>query len=265
MTKLLSLPMYDVHYPDTAALVKVLRQLLTEEGIESDTVLFQQQDNSLAHWHAPELLLSQTCGYPLVAFLPEVQVVGTFHYQAAGCDHFHYSSHLVVRAADVGKILADFRNKRVVCNSEDSQSGYHCLRTLVAPLHSQGHFFSQTLFSGSHQNSLAALNADQADIAAIDAVTWALLTRHRPEHLAGLVSLGTTPLIPGLPMITSAQTSPQTLKKLRQVLKRLVTEPEWRIVCKPLLINDFTVTERKDYQPVSDNAAQATKRGLLGL
>ena len=265
MTKHLSLPMYDLHHPDTAALVKALRQLLTEEGLEGDTVLFQQPEDNFAHWHAPELLLSQTCGYPLVTLLPEVQVVGTFHYQAAGCDGFHYSSHLVVRASDAGKTLADFRNKRVVCNSEDSQSGYHCLRTLVAPLHNQGRFFSQTLFSGSHQHSLAALNADQADIAAIDAVTWTLLARHRPEHLAGLVSVGTTPLIPGLPMITSAQTSAQTLKKLRQVLKRLVTEPEWQNVCDALLINGFTVTERKDYQPVSDRTAQAASTGLLGL
>jgi len=265
MTKSLSLPMYDIHHQDTAALVKALRQLLTEEDLEGDTVLFQQPEDHFAHWQTPELLLSQTCGYPLVTLLPEVQVVGTFHYQAAGCDGFHYSSHLVVRTADAGKTLADFRNKRVVCNSEDSQSGYHCLRALVAPLHNQGRFFSQTLFSGSHQRSLAALNAGQADIAAIDAVTWALLARHQPEYFAGLVSLGTTPLIPGLPMITSAQTSEQTLEKLRRVLKRLVTESEWREVCEALLINDFTLTERKDYQPVSDNAVQAASSGLLGL
>lgn len=265
MTKRLSLPMYDVCHADTAALLRVLRQLLTEEELEGDTVLFQQPEDRIAHWRHPELLLSQTCGYPLHAFLPEVQVVGTFNYQAAGCDNFHYSSHLVVRAADAGKILADFRNKRVVCNSEDSQSGYHCLRTLVAPLHNQGHFFSQALFSGSHQNSLAALKTDQADIAAIDAVTWALVSQHHPERVTGLVSLGTTALIPGLPMITSAQTSAQTLEALRKVLKRLVTEPEWRSVCDALLIKDFTVTERKDYQLISNNVERAACSGLLSL
>lgn len=257
--------MYDVWHPDTAVLVKVLRQLLTEEGLEGDTILFQQPEDYLAHWHSSELLLSQTCGYPLVTLLPELQIVGTFHYQAAGCEGFHYSSHLVVRAAEEGKTLADFRNKRVVCNSEDSQSGYHCLRTLVAPLHNQGHFFSQILFSGSHQNSLAILKTNRADITAIDAVTWALLARHRPENLAGLVSIGSTPLIPGLPMITSARTSPQTLEKLRKVLKRLVTEPEWRSVCDALLIKDFTVTERKDYQLISDNVERAAISGLSEL
>lgn len=265
MTKPLSLPMYDVCHSDTAALLKALRQLLTEEGLEGNTVLFQQPEDYLAHWQTPELLLSQTCGYPLVTFLPEVQVVGTFHYQAAGCDRFHYSSHLVVRAADAGKALTDFRDKRVVCNSEDSQSGYHCLRAVVAPLQHNGRFFSQLLFSGSHQNSLAALTADLADIAAIDAVTWALVSQHEPERIAGLVSLGTTPLIPGLPMITSAQTSASTLAKLRQVLKRLVTEPEWRNLCNALLIKDFSVTTRSDYQVISDNAARASSSGLQSL
>lgn len=265
MTKLLSLPMYDIHHPDTAALVTTLRQLLTEEGLAGNEAVFLQPENYISHWHSPELLLSQTCGYPLVTFLPQVQVVGTFHYQASGCERFYYSSHLVVRATDAGKKLADFRGKRVVCNSEDSQSGYHCLRSLVATMHSEGQFFSQTRFSGSHQNSLAMLRSEQADIAAIDAVTWALLAKHLPEQLVGLVSLGNTPLIPGLPMITSAQTSPQTLKKLRRVLKRLVSEPEWRNICDALLIADVTLTERQDYQPVSDNALQAESSGLVTL
>lgn len=265
MTKLLSLPMYDVHHPDTEALLKVLRQLLTEEGLEGDEALYRQPEDRLTHWRDPELLLSQTCGYPLRALLPEVQVVGTFNYQAAGCESFHYSSHLVVKAADAGKTLADFRDKRVACNSEDSQSGYHCLRTLVAPLQHEGRFFSEIVFSGSHRDSLEKLTTDQADIAAIDAVTWALVSQHEPERVAGLISLGTTPFIPGLPMITSAHTSPQTLEKLRRVLTRLVTEPEWRHVCEPLLIKDFTVTEREDYQPISDNVAQAAASALLRL
>jgi len=265
MTKLLSLPMYDVHHPDTAELLKALRQLLTEEGLEGDKALFQQPEDRLAHWRHPELLLSQTCGYPLRAFLPDVQVVGTFNYQAEGCESFNYSSHLVVRAADAGKTLADFRNKRVACNSEDSQSGYHCLRTLLAPWHNEGRFFSEIVFSGSHRDSLATLTANQADIAAIDAVTWALVSRHEPLRVTGLVSLGTTPFIPGLPMITSVETSPETLEKLRRVLKRLVSEPEWRDICEALLIKDFTVTEREDYQLISDNALEAAASGLLRL
>jgi hypothetical protein len=57
-----------------------------------------------------------------------VQVVGCFHYAAPGCEGFHYRSFLVVREEDRHLTLADFRGRRAVCNSADSQSGYNALR-----------------------------------------------------------------------------------------------------------------------------------------
>ncbi|MFZ4835239.1 phosphate/phosphite/phosphonate ABC transporter substrate-binding protein [Rouxiella sp. Mn2063] len=265
MSKLLSIPMYDVNHADTEALLRALRQLLNEEGLDGDNALYSLPEDRLAHWRNPQLLLSQTCGYPLRALLPDVQVVGTFNYQAAGCEGFRYSSHLVVREAYAGKTLADFRNQTVVCNSEDSQSGYHCLRSLVAPLQHEGRFFSDIVFSGSHRQSLATLSEKKGDIAAIDAVTWALVSRHEPERVAGLISIGTTPLTPGLPMITSAQTSPQVLQKLRQALQRLATEPQWQAIRDAQLIKGFSVTTREDYQPISDAVEKAAATGLLTL
>jgi len=265
MSKLLSLPMYDIHHADTEALLAALRQLLTEEGLAGDEVVYVQPEDRLSHWRSPQLLLSQTCGYPLQALLPEVQIVGTFHYQATGCESFRYSSHLVVREADAAKTLADFRDRRVAANSDDSQSGYHSLRSLVAPLHQKGRFFSEIVFSGSHRESLAAITANKADIAAIDAVTWALVSQHEPERVAGLVSIGSTSPVPGLPMITAAQTPPETLQALRRVLRRLVSEPAWRDAREALLIKDFTVTTREDYHAITQAAQQAGNSGLLTL
>ncbi|WP_395490413.1 phosphate/phosphite/phosphonate ABC transporter substrate-binding protein [Cedecea davisae] len=265
MSKLISLPMYDVHHPDTEALLGALRQLLNEEGLEGSKLLYSEPEDRLAHWQRPELLLSQTCGYPLRALLPDVQVVGTFHYRATGCEGFNYSSLLVVREADADKTLQDFRNKRVICNSEDSQSGYHTLRSLVAPLQKDGRFFSEITFSGSHRQSMAEVKAGAGDIAAIDAVTWALVSQHEPERVQGLAVIGTTSRVPGLPMITSAQTSAEDLAALRRALKRLVSEPEWREIREALLITDFSVTHRDDYQPISDAAQKAAASGLVTL
>lgn len=265
MSKLISLPMYDVHHPDTEALLATLRLLLSEEGLDGDNLIYSEPEDRLSHWQDSRLLISQTCGYPLRALLPDVQVVGTFHYQAEGCEGFHYSSHLIVRAADAGKTLADFRGKRVVCNSDDSQSGYHGLRSLVAPRQQDGKFFSDIAFSGSHRQSLAEVQAGTSDIAAIDAVTLALVARHEPARVSGLVSIGTTALAPGLPMITSAQTSAVELGQLRRALKRLGSEPEWRGVRDALLIKDFSPIHRDDYQPISDAAQKAAVSGLVTL
>jgi ABC-type phosphate/phosphonate transport system substrate-binding protein len=49
------------------------------------------------------------------------------------------------------------------------------------------------MFSGSHRQSLRELQQENADIAAIDCVTYALLQRHQPQALAGLVAIGWSP------------------------------------------------------------------------
>lgn len=88
-------------------------------------------------------MLSQTCGYPLVTQLPEVQTVGCFHYAAPGCEGRRYRSLLVVREADSHRMLGDFLGRRAVCNAEHSQSGYNVLRKMVAPLSREGRFFQR--------------------------------------------------------------------------------------------------------------------------
>lgn len=256
MTQLLSLPMYDVQPADTLLVVDALRQLLAQQGIDGWN--YVEPGDRLAHWKEPSLLLSQTCGYPLCALLPDAQVVGTFHYDAQGCRGYRYRSRLVVRQADAAKRLADFAGGRAVCNSEDSLSGFHTLRAEIAALQQNGRFFSSLLFSGGHSQSLKALQDNAADLAAIDAVSWALFSRHQPALLQGLTTIGYTAELPGLPLITASKTSAAILRQLRKALTRLVSEPQWREVCAPSLICGFTATDREDYQPVSVLAAPAS-------
>lgn len=247
MTDAVSLPMYAVNPPDVSALWQALRDVLKDEGVVlNHEDLFWPQD-LLRHWQQPQLLLSQTCGFPLMTQLDTVQPVGCFHYTAPGCEGVGYRSFLVVRQQDMGSTLADFRQRVVVCNSEDSQSGFNALRKMVAPLSGGGCFFRETRFSGSHRLSLQALQEGEADIAAIDCVTFALLKRHQPQALAQLKVIGETPLTPGLPLITGAATSPETLAGLQRALKRLVTEPAYQAVCRAALIRGFSKVSRRQY------------------
>jgi ABC-type phosphate/phosphonate transport system substrate-binding protein len=114
----------------------------------------------------------------------------------------------------------------------------------VAPLLSGDLFFAQTSFSGSHRQSLIDVKRGAGDIAAIDCVTWALLQRHEPERLAGLAIIDRTPLTPGLPLITSHNTSPETLNAIRDALRALVSSPEHREICDAVLIGGFSVVSR---------------------
>jgi len=187
-------------------------------------------------------------------------LVGTFHYQAPGCTGRDYRSWLVAR--DKQATLADFNGRRAVANSLDSHSGYNALR-FVAAL--QGVRFSQLLLSGGHRQSLAALRDSQADIAAIDCVSWALLARYEPDALRGLHIIGETPAAPGLPLITAAPTSVDRLERLRIALHQLVNDPAWRTACDDNLIGGFSPVQRDDYQGVQAWEQQAAALGVTRL
>ncbi|HDS9358985.1 TPA: PhnD/SsuA/transferrin family substrate-binding protein [Enterobacter chengduensis] len=266
MSSVLAFPMYAVNRSETLALRQAVFALLQARGviIHERSPAWPEGD-LLSHWRQPDLILSQTCGYPLVTALPDVQVVGCFEYTAPGCEGVDYRSLLAVREEDKRLALADFRGRRAVCNSADSQSGYNALLKTIAPLAVKGRFFERVHFSGSHRQSLIYVKRGQGDIAAVDCVTWALLARHEPQLLDGLAVMGQTPLAPGLPLITSGKTSPEALAILRDALHTLASAPRYKDVCDSMLIGGFKATSRQPYSLLLDWRGEAEKQGVTGL
>ena len=261
MSNRLALPMYAVDPAASRAFWQVIKDLLAAQGLPVAQERYGVPQDLLRHWRSPALLLSQSCGFPLMTLLPEVQVVGAFHYAAPGCEGSHYRSWLVAREQDRGRTLADFRARRVVCNAPDSWSGYNVLLSMVAPLRHEGGFFAGTRFSGSHRASLLALQAGEADIAAIDCVTWALLQRHQPALLKGLCIIDQSPPAPGLPLITGAATSRETLATLRAAL----TQAAGRAEAQGVLVNGFSAMAREAWRPLLARREAAAGQGVTHL
>lgn len=93
MNNRLAFPMYAVDSTDTLALWRAVQRLLVARGLPVEELIpGRPEPDLLAHWQQPNLILSQTCGYPLMTQLPEVQVVGCFHYRVPGCEGIHYRS-----------------------------------------------------------------------------------------------------------------------------------------------------------------------------
>ena len=254
-----SLPMYAAGSAAGEALWNAIAEQLPMPGVPAK---LSQPTDLLAHWLDPQLLLSQTCGYPLThALAGQVQLVGTFIYTAPGCDGLHYRSQLVCRNANAGLPLAEFRGRTVAYNAEDSQSGYHSLRALVAPLARNGRFFGQAVVTGSHRASVDSVRSGQADLAAIDCVTWALLLRDHPEVVRGVQVCGHTASTPGLPLITSLQTSPEVLAALRRALRDAMHAPALVEARATLLIQDFVELVLSDFDAIPQMETCANSTG----
>ena len=198
---LASLSMYD--RPELKAHNQVywseIRRALYSRGIESPKLL-TEEGTGLAFWGSPKLFLSQTCGLPYRKYLHnKVNLVGTPDCGVKGCPPGYYCSYFIVRKNDKRNSLPQFNNSVFAYNEKNSQSGF---ASAWNHLKSLGFWFQNIKITGSHLRSAHSLVNGDADIAAIDAVTWRFIKKY--EAIATeLRILEATDPTPGLPYITS--------------------------------------------------------------
>jgi ABC-type phosphate/phosphonate transport system substrate-binding protein len=198
-----SLGMYDFG-PAVAAndrLWGLIRDGLRARGLGAPEALTRGEAAFWPAWEAPDLVLSQTCGYPFRARLhSRVTYVGTPDYGVAGCPPGHYNSVFVVRADDPRQSLAEFDGAPFAYNEALSQSGWAAPQTHAARA---GIRLPPACETGGHRLSARAVADGRADVAALDAVTWSLMAASEPAVQERLRVIARTDPTPGLPYIAA--------------------------------------------------------------
>jgi ABC-type phosphate/phosphonate transport system substrate-binding protein len=196
-----SLPMYDRPElrAETDRYWALIREELAARGIDAPAALQRGDDALLPHWEDTGLILSQTCGFPYRARLHgRVELVGTPDYGNEGCPPGFYRSILIARADDPRGEFGAFDGAHIAYNDGLSQSGW------AAPMNhaaAQGIRLRPGLETGSHRASFVAVAEGRAELAAIDALTWALIAEF--EDVSGVKVVGATDPTPALPYITA--------------------------------------------------------------
>lgn len=212
-----SLPMYD--RPETAGAHDRLWQGVRKQLGHGPPRLTRSPD-LWEQWQSPDLLLSQTCGYPYRARLHDkVGLVGTPVYDIEAPPGYYYSV-FVARKSDQRE-LAGFRDAKFAYNEALSQSGWAAPQNHAAAL---GFAFSCAQRSGGHLQSARLVAEEHADIAAIDALTWKLICRYEPFATRLRVLERTAPT-PALPYITAkTRKAPPLYTALRAAIAKLAPE-----------------------------------------
>lgn len=197
-----SLAMYDFGHLMAAndRLWAAVRDRLRARGIAAPEGLTRGKGAFWPAWEAPDLVLSQTCGYPFRARLHDhVTYVATPDFGVEGCPPGYYRSVFVVRADDRRSALADFDGAPFAYNEALSQSGWAAPQTHAAQL---GLHLPPVVQTGGHVLSARAVADGKADIAALDVLTWAFLEAEggAPENLQVIAMTEPTP---GLPYIAA--------------------------------------------------------------
>jgi len=230
-----------------------IHNALEYRGISSPEVLDRKQDPETG-WGSPRLLLSQTCGLPLVQNLrDQVAVLGRFTYQnlpATG----DYHSVIVVRRSDSIDDPEALSGHRAAINHENSYSGCLALKRWAGRLAEETDFFASVIATGSHRDSVCAVANGFADTAAIDHVSWCLAKLVEPTAQT-LKVVARTDDRPGLPLITRTGHDTKTIASFRSALDEAVTtlDPVSRNV---LGITGFVPAHVHDYDVIDEDLQQ---------
>jgi hypothetical protein len=102
-----------------------------------------------------EVELTQICGYPLITSLSGAYaVIGAPVYDLPLSRPSAHRGLVVVATDSTFETIDDLRGARFAYNALDSNTGTNLPRGLFAPLSRDGRFFSETIETGSHLESL---------------------------------------------------------------------------------------------------------------
>jgi len=197
-----------------------------------------------ASWLRDDLLLGQTCGWPLVTRLADrVAVIGAFDHAVGFAADGTYRSVLVAsRAVAVDQWRAD-PQYMVAVNDLESLSGW------VSMCWAWGGPPPNCLVTGSHVESMRAVAQGRANIASIDAVTYEFEAEAEPETVSHLQVVGHGPVVPSLPLVTSIEHA-HRVAELRDAVRGAVADPAAAAALARLRIRGFVPLDLSDYEPL---------------
>jgi len=241
-------------YAFTDELQRAWRQLLEcyaelSTGAAASIALRLEADPALLQESG--LLFGHTCGYPLMTrlkadFTPFCMPV----FDVPGTHGRHYSSRFIVsRDSDI-RSIEQSRGRVAAVNTPDSNSGMNVLRHAVASLNVEGRFFSRILASGGHLYSLQAVARGEADIAAIDCVSYQLIEDQWPELVSQVQTIGYSVETCGLPFVmpNSRLADADTGQIIEQLNQALLSSTE--AVHKRLHLREFAAVDFTDYRRI---------------
>jgi ABC-type phosphate/phosphonate transport system substrate-binding protein len=124
------------------------------------------------------------------------------------------------------------------------------LRSSIACLAGGARFFKSIVLSGSHRRSVQMVALGDADVAAVDCVSFAHFQHLYPSSVASLRVLGWTPSSPSLPFITAAATSDTMLQDLRSSLAAVIADRTLDSVRSRLFLEGLDLAPASDYSEV---------------
>lgn len=215
-------------------------------------------------WSDPRLLFGQACGYPFAKFhKDDLRVLAAPRYGAPHCEGARHCSVIVARAGDARGTLAAFRGAVAAINEPASNTGTNLLRHTVAEHCGPGAFLAGMIRTGGHVASMRAVAGGEADLAAIDAVTFAAADASYPGLREALKIVAVSRKVPTLPFVTARATPESVAALVQEALLAAMDAPELAAARAALLLRGAEPIEASAYDEVLELEREADAAGVL--
>jgi ABC-type phosphate/phosphonate transport system substrate-binding protein len=252
--------------PPTSAFWDALRVCLVARGIDVSDVVLVDPVAHVPEGIGPDVLFTQSCGYPLFkTFRDQGRVLATPAFAFAGCEGPYHRAFFIVRAKDPAERLEDLRGRVFGCNSRLSNTGMNLPRLTLARIAGGRPFFRSVVMTGGHLASIGHLRRETIDLCAVDCVTWGLFRKFRPEDAVHYRVLAQTAPSPSLPYVTSITMDARTVAALRDSLDALFSDPVTAGARETLGLTAVSVLNVSAYARLADYEKEAADLGYPHL
>ncbi len=167
--------------------------------------------------------------------------------------HTTYRSLIIVRnGLDVGN-FAELRGRRFAFTDPDSNTGrfYPTHRARELGL-DPATFFTSTVYTHGHDNSIAAVRSGRVDAAAIDSLVFDYFAERDPDRIAGIQILERSPEYGIPPVVVRSAVDPALRERVRTALLEMPLDALGRGVLGELRIETFVSGHDEMYQGVRE-------------
>ena len=160
-----------------------------------------------------------------------------------------YRSFVIVPAASSARKFADLRGKVFAFTDPLSKTGYFYPLSLLQDLGRQPEtFFGRTIFTYSHDRSIAAVVDGLANGAAVDSLVYEFAVKRNEEIGRRTKVIGESPDFPIPPVVVPRGISPKRKALLKELLLGLHTEAEGEKALAALGVERFVEPEPERYE-----------------
>jgi phosphonate transport system substrate-binding protein len=160
-----------------------------------------------------------------------------------------YQSYLIVSKDSPHQKLEDLKGRVFAFTDPDSNTGAMVPRFWLAEAgETPESFFSRTIFTYSHDNSIMAVAKGMVDAAAVDGHQWEYFERFSPAHTSQTRVIRKSQPFGSPPLVASGRLKDDVRSKIRELMLSMHTDPEGKRILDNLLIDRFVAPREEWYQ-----------------